>query len=136
MGTGRILGVAVGLSMLLAGCVTDGGSYGYSPSYGYGAPTGYGYGPGYGYGRGGAYDRGYYDRRPSRHSYEYDEPRRMSGRAMAALAEGCKQRFYPGTSKFSQCVSGNRKSDDSLVEGCTRLYKNDREAYGRCLQGR
>ena len=81
------------------------------------------------------------DSRGSRHGSRYyydddDEPRRMSGRAMAALAEGCKQRFYPGTSKFKECLRGERKSDDSLVEGCTRLYKNDPKNYGRCLQGR
>ena len=141
MGTGRILVVAAGLSLMLAGCVTEGGSYGTygaSPSYGYGEPYGYGYGagPGYGYGPAYGYGRGgYYDRGPSR-PYGYDEPRRMSGRAMAALAEGCRQRFYPGTSKFDQCISGNRKSADSLVEGCTRLYRGDPEAYGRCLRGR
>lgn len=126
MATGRTVVVAVGLALLLAGCVTEGGSYqsaGYAP--------GYGYGPGYAspYGRGG-YDR------PPRPSYGYDEPRRMSGRSMAALAEGCKQRYYPGTDKYAQCVNGERKSEDSLVEGCTRLYRNDARAYNRCLQGR
>ncbi len=110
---GRFLVVGAGLALLLAGCVTNDGVYNSSPPYGYGSP---------------------YERSRAR-SYD-DEPRRMSGRAMAALAEGCKQRFYPGTSKFKQCIRGERKSDDSLVEGCTRLYKNDRKNYGRCLQGR
>lgn len=113
MAAGRGLVVAAGFLLMLGGCVTGGGSgsYGYEP-------------PGYGYGRGPSY----------RHDYE--PPRRMSGRSMAALAEGCRQRFHPGTNKYTQCVNGERKSEDSLVEGCTRLYKNDRNAYGRCLQGR
>lgn len=102
----RVL-VAAGLLAVLAGCVTDDGPRG---------------------SRHGSRSSSYYD--------DDDEPRRMSGRAMAALAEGCKQRFYPGTSKFKECLRGERKSDDSLVEGCTRLYKNDPKNYGRCLQGR
>jgi len=138
MRTGRNLIVAAGLALLLAGCVTEGGtyyeSYGQAPS-GYGYAPGYGYGPGYASPYGSPYGWGGYDRRP-RYSHDYDEPRRMSGRSMAALAEGCKQRFYPGTNKYSQCVRGERKSEDSLVEGCTRLYRNNPEAYGRCLQGR
>lgn len=129
MGTGRTLIGAAGLAFLLAGCVTEGGG---SPSYGY-APSGYGSAPGYASPYGAPW--GGYDRRP-RYSHDYDAPRRMSGRSMAALAEGCKQRFHPGTNKYAQCVSGERKSEDSLVEGCTRLYKNDPKAYGRCLQGR
>ncbi|PWC55192.1 hypothetical protein [Azospirillum sp. TSO22-1] len=130
MRTGRTLIVAAGFALLLAGCVTEGGSY---QSYG-AAPSGYGYAPGYASPYGSPYGWGGYGR--PRTSYDYDEPRRMSGRSMAALAEGCKQRFNPGTNKYAQCVSGSRKSEDSLVEGCTRLYKNDPKAYGRCLQGR
>lgn len=132
MGTGRSLVTAAGLALLLAGCVTEGGSY---QPYGY-EPPGYqyGYGPGYR----SPYEQGYggYDRPPPRPYYGYEEPHRMSGRSMAALAEGCKQRYYPGTNKYAQCVNGDRKSEDSLVEGCTRLYRNDPKAYGRCLQGR
>lgn len=103
--TGRALVVAAGLSLILAGCVSDGDSRGSR-----------------------------YDTRSSR-SYDDDEPRRLGSRARAAMAEGCKQRFNVGTNKYNDCVRGGRKSEDSLVEGCTRLYKNDRKNYNRCMAG-
>lgn len=109
--TGRVLVVAAGLVLMLAGCMTDGDAYGSPYGSRHHSPSR-------------SYDR-----------YDYEEPRRLGNRASAALAEGCRQRFYPGTSKYSQCIRGERKSDDSLVEGCTRLYKNDPKNYRRCMQG-
>ncbi|WP_448192388.1 hypothetical protein [Azospirillum sp. sgz301742] len=79
---------------------------------------------------GSGYRRSSYDSR----SYE-DNSRQLGSRARAALAEGCRQRFSVGTNKYNECVRGERKSDDSLVEGCTRLYKNDPKNYRRCMAG-
>lgn len=108
--TGRVLTIAAGLSLMLAGCVSDGDSRG-SP---YGS-------------RHGSYNSRSYD--------DDDEPRRLGSRARAAMAEGCRQRFHVGTNKYNDCARGGRKSEDSLVEGCTRIYKNDPKNYRRCMAG-